>query len=71
MLEINGKQYYYLEEVCDKLGLAYSTIRKWIRLGKVKASKHGKRWLISDDELNRYMSSLDTNAPKWDYRGKE
>lgn len=42
-----------IRETADALGLKVRTIRKWVRIGKIRAEKHGQYWFIFDEEINR------------------
>lgn len=59
---------YTVEEVAKKLDRNPETIRRWIRNGKLKATKHSRKkgFTISEDELDtfkiNYMDSSRRNA---------
>ena len=62
MSEQQGRQRYYsIDEVVSILkeaGLDFTprTIRNWIKIGKVKAIRPGRRhWFISSSEVNRLL----------------
>lgn len=42
-------------EAAARLGLKPVTLRKYIKDGAIKAMKHGRDWLISTDEIDRYQ----------------
>lgn len=44
---------YSVDETAELLGLSPLTIRKWLRADKLKGTKVGKSWRISDEELKR------------------
>lgn len=48
------------EEAADRLQVKPSTIKSWLREGKLKGLKAGKAWRIQLSELQRFleMSSL-------------
>ena len=48
-------QYYSIEEVATMLKVAYLTVYRWIRSGKLKAIKAGKQYRIERFELDRFM----------------
>lgn len=54
-----------ITETADALGLKVRTIRRWIKLGKIRAEKRGKYWFIFDEEINR--KEIQLNA----YKGRE
>jgi excisionase family DNA binding protein len=43
------------DKVAELLGLPGSTIRRWLREGKIKGVKIGRLWLIHVDEMNRIL----------------
>jgi succinyl-diaminopimelate desuccinylase len=48
---------YTVEEVAEKLKVSTRTVQREINRGNIKPTKAGRRYLISEDELNRYLSS--------------
>lgn len=48
-------EYYSIQEVADKLKVAYLTVYRWIRSGKLKAVKAGKQYRIDRKLLNQFL----------------
>lgn len=48
-----------VHETADKLKVKESTIRAWIRQGKLRAIKFGREWRITVIDLERF---IDANA---------
>ena len=48
-------KFYTINQVSEKLDLHHKTIRNFINMGKLKASKIGKQWRISEEDLNSFM----------------
>ncbi|RLG81557.1 MAG: IS607 family transposase [Thermoprotei archaeon] len=46
---------YRVSEVARMLNVSSVAVRKWIRSGKLKAKRIGKLWMISEDELKRFL----------------
>lgn len=46
---------YTANQVADRLRFAKSTIRVYIMQGKIKATKFGRDWMISQNELDRLL----------------
>ena len=44
---------YTLNEVAMICKVKVRTVREWLKLGKIKAVKMGKRWYVPQDELNK------------------
>lgn len=67
---------YTPSEVGQLLNLTPETIRRYIRLGKLKAVKKGQTWLVLPEDIEKLTSSewyqiereLNTGRPrkKWD-----
>lgn len=49
------KKHYSVNEVAEILGLARITIYGWLQAGKIKGTKLGTVWRISEEELNRLI----------------
>ena len=43
-----------LAEAAQRLGIEHDTLRRQIRLGKLKARKLGPIWVVSEKEVERY-----------------
>lgn len=53
---MTGEQYYSIEEVAKMLKVAYMTVYRWIRAGKLLSLKAGKQYRIKKTELEQFMS---------------
>lgn len=51
--------YYSPEQVAEKLQLSVRTIWAYIRDGKLPATKLGRKYRISEEQLDRFMKSLE------------
>ena len=49
-------EYYTIQEVANKLKVAYLTVYRWIQSGKLKAVKAGKQHRISQTNLKKFLS---------------
>ena len=45
-----------LTEAAARLGVAPATLRHQIRNGRLRASKVGRDWAVSEDEVRRYAT---------------
>ncbi len=64
-LNINGATYYQTAEAANEIGISISTLRRWIRKGKVKgASKKDFRgwYLYSQDDIQRIKNFFQTTT---------
>jgi excisionase family DNA binding protein len=50
--------------VADKLQLTVRTIWGYIRAGKLPASKLGREYRISEDQLTRFMQDMEVKQDK-------
>lgn len=48
---------YDLNEVCELLKMNIQTIRIYIKEGKLKASKIGRKYIITEDDLKEFIES--------------
>ncbi|PIY80793.1 MAG: DNA-binding protein [Candidatus Pacebacteria bacterium CG_4_10_14_0_8_um_filter_42_14] len=48
-------EYYSIQEVADKLKVAYLTVYRWIKAGKLVAVKAGKQHRIKRNDLNIFL----------------
>jgi len=54
---------YTVDHVATVLGLHPKTIRRFIQEGKLKASKIGGQWRITENDLNQIMDSENIQQP--------
>lgn len=48
-------KYYSVDEIAKILGMHVKTIQKYIREGKIQATKIGKAWQVSGHDLSLFM----------------
>lgn len=48
-------EYYSIQEVADKLKVAYLTVYRWVQARKLKAVKAGKQHRISKLDLESFL----------------
>ena len=56
-------KYYTVEEVAKLLSIHPKTIQRYIREGKLEASKIGKSWRISGHDLSRFTEGSPASEP--------
>jgi len=54
MISINRDQFYSIEEVAKMYKVAYLTVYRWIRAGRLTAIKAGKQYRISQIDLKKF-----------------
>ena len=47
---------YTLEELSDMLGITVYTLRNYIKKGKLKATKIGVCWKVSEENLKKFVN---------------
>ena len=57
MAHPNEGRLYNVDEAAERLSVKPSTLRDWLRAGKVKAIKLGNSWKITDTELRRVINN--------------
>lgn len=55
-------QYYSIEEVAKTLKVAYLTVYRWVKSGKLVALKAGKQYRINKDDLNTFTQFSNKKA---------
>lgn len=53
-------RYQTVQELAERLEVAESTVRQWIKFGKLRAIDIGKGWRISDTDLERFLIARET-----------
>lgn len=53
------EQYLTIEEVAGLLKVAYLTVYRWVRSGKLRALKAGKQYRIKKDDLNTFTKFVE------------
>lgn len=46
---------YTLQEVADMVRVSRQSIYNWIRSGRLKATKYGKEYRITEEELKKFL----------------
>ncbi|HDD25680.1 MAG TPA: IS607 family transposase [Acidilobales archaeon] len=49
------ERHYSTREVCEVLGIANRTLRRWIKEGRIRAVSIGGRWRIPESEVKRIL----------------
>lgn len=55
--QIGNLTLYDLEELSVLLNITVFSLREYIKKGKIKAQKMGKRYFITQESLNEYFSN--------------
>ena len=54
--EVGNLNNYTTQQVAEILHLQVTTIRDYIKLGKIKAYKVGKSWRITEEDLKEFLT---------------
>lgn len=57
-------QVYNLKEVVKLLGLNIQTIRQYIKEGKLKASKIGTHYIVTDEAIKEFLKANEVKPKK-------
>lgn len=55
-IQIEGKTYYDIDGIVEKIGVGKFTVRSYVRSGKLKAVKVGRRYWIDEKELSNLFA---------------
>ena len=61
---IAGLNLYNLKEISKILDVTTSTLRTYIRQGKIKGRKVAGKWLVSDEALRQYFNKREGSKEK-------
>lgn len=61
---LNYTQIYTTEQAAEVLQINIQTLRKWIREGKLSASKLGSDYRITGEDIKAYLDATKTNIKK-------
>lgn len=60
---IQMERIYSIDQVCEKLGgISRSTVETWLSAGRLKRTKIGRRTMVSESELCRFVASCQVEA---------
>ena len=55
---------YDLKEVCKELNIGLQVLRSYIKEGKIKASKIGRKYVITEESINDFIKSNQVEPKK-------
>jgi excisionase family DNA binding protein len=56
MIQFDGKEYYTIGECADIIGVSERSVYKYVKLGTLPAYKVGRRWYVTKENLDRYIT---------------
>lgn len=57
-VKIQGIQFYTVLEVAAELQISSMTVRSYIKDGRLTAKKLGRRYLITDTDIKKFIGKL-------------
>jgi len=54
-IKIGKRQFYNVKTLAKMLFIPVETVRLYIRRGRIKALKIGKRYLVSEENLQKFL----------------
>jgi excisionase family DNA binding protein len=54
-IEIGKKVFYTVEDIHEKTGIHPRTICEFLKSGRLRGKKQGKRWYVSEENLQAYF----------------
>ncbi len=58
-IKIGKKKFYNVEALSKMLSIPVETVRAYIRRNRLKAIKIGKRYLVSEENLQKFLDGED------------
>jgi excisionase family DNA binding protein len=55
MFEVNSNAFYTLMDLENGLNISIVSLREWIKQGKLKASKVGRKYIVSGQDLRVFL----------------
>jgi len=68
MKEIQGMKFYDVDDLVEILDLTKLTVRNYIRKGKIKGKRIGKKYYVNQEQLTDFLKSSD-DYMKFDEEG--
>ena len=62
-VEIRDVKYYDVPELVAIMKVSKYTIQRWAREGRLRAHKIGRKYMVSSEDLRRYIESGPTPSP--------
>jgi excisionase family DNA binding protein len=63
MIEVDGIKFYTILDAAKLMNVTPQTVRKYVKLGRLRGQRVGRPFLISEGNLFKFMEGVDHNAP--------
>lgn len=60
---VGGITLYEIKDIAAQTGVAESTVRSWLREGKLTGRKIGRGWIVTEQNLQIFLSGADECRP--------
>lgn len=58
-----------LQEAADRIGVHYMTVYRYVRLGRLAATKEGTSWVVTEEDLEAFLEGASTPRARSDWAG--
>lgn len=65
-IEFGDTKFYTLDEIAKAFNVTKITIRSYLKEGKLRGEKMGKRWYVSEESIKEFFNKEKTRSPGWD-----
>jgi excisionase family DNA binding protein len=62
--EIGNIRVFTIEDLSEGLSVNPRVVREWLKEGKIVGKKVGRRWLVTEDSLKKFLEGGDTVQSK-------
>ncbi len=59
-IQIGSTTAYDVKEVCQMFNLTAPTVRKYLQTGKIKGTKFGVKWFVTEDSIKAFLAGEET-----------
>ena len=63
MKVVNGMKIYEVEDLVELLGITRVSVQRYLREGRIKGIKIGRRWHVTEGNLKAFLSGETTYTP--------
>ena len=62
MIKVDDFKAYDAHEVAEMLCLKYRTVTRYIKAGKIRARKIGKKYIVTEQDVKAFILAQETNV---------
>lgn len=64
------EQHYSIKEAAKRLAVSETTVRKYLKLGRLRAHRLGRIWRISESAIAEFLETNGGTEPPLDRKGR-